>query len=330
MSFERWSNNQTAQSFLHKLMLSRRNVRVKVMQVLYMQNRDKTLQFSDILKRYKKSVEHSFELYLFCMLQFMRIANYAIHDKAKRNSKLRPSKADLAFSAKLAENPLSQSVISSEAFERILKNRKLLSSIDRDNSRRLYAAFAKTDDYQSYLNKEEADNQEHQQILLSLFRFCAANESFNEIMEDKYPNWLDDKSLIVGSIKKTIRSLPGEEDFFEAYRPTADTIEEFGQELLHSVYYDDDELLEMISPVLNNWDVDRVAILDMIILKMAISELVSFPTIPTKVTLNEFVEISKLYSTDKSKDFINGILDRLLKQLIKDGKISKEGRGLQD
>ena len=149
-------------------------------------------------------------------------------------------------------------------------------------------------------------------------------------MEDQYSNWLDDKSLIVGSVKKTIRSLPGEEVFYEAYRPTADTIEEFGQELLHSVYYDDEELLEMISPVLNNWDADRVAILDMVILKMAISELTSFPTIPTKVTLNEFVEISKLYSTDKSKDFINGILDRLLKQLIKDGKISKEGRGLQD
>ena len=81
-------------------------------------------------------------------------------------------------------------------------------------------------------------------------------------------------------------------------------------------------------PTLKNWDVDRVAIIDMILLKMALSELMIFPTIPTKVTLNEFVEISKMYSTEKSKDFINGILDRLMKKLNKEGKIKKEGRGL--
>jgi len=89
-------------------------------------------------------------------------------------------------------------------------------------------------------------------------------------------------------------------------------------------------LLGIIEPTLKNWDADRVAIIDMVLLKMALSELTSFPTIPTKVTLNEFVEISKLYSTDKSKDFINGILDRLMKKLNKEGKIQKEGRGLKE
>ena len=84
----------------------------------------------------------------------------------------------------------------------------------------------------------------------------------------------------------------------------------------------------IIEPSLKNWDADRVAVIDMIILKMALVELMSFPTIPTKVTLNEFVEIAKKYSTEKSKDFINGILDRLMKQLEKEGKIKKEGRGL--
>lgn len=300
------------------------------MQILYMHNRDKQLQYADLLRRYKKSVDQSFELYLFSMLQFMRIANYALHDKSKRTSKLLPSEADKAFSAKLAENPLSESVLKSEAYERILRKYKLTDSIDRDNSRRLYTEFSKTDAYQAYLKQGNSTNANHQQILLDLFRFCAGHESFHEIMEDRYANWLDDKSLIVGSIKKTIRSLPSSEEFYEAYRPTADTVHEFGEELLHSVYYDDDELLEMIKPVLNNWDAERVAILDMIIIKMAISEFTGFPTIPTKVTLNEFVEISKLYSTDKSKDFINGILDRLLKQLTKDGKVNKEGRGLQD
>ncbi len=125
-----------------------------------------------------------------------------------------------------------------------------------------------------------------------------------------------------------MKALPTETDFFEEYRPNAETVEEFGVVLLDNVSNRDKELLELIEPTLKNWDADRVAIIDMILLKMALCELMNFPTIPTKVTLNEFVEISKLYSTDKSKDFINGILDRLMKKLAKDGKIEKEGRGL--
>ena len=102
------------------------------------------------------------------------------------------------------------------------------------------------------------------------------------------------------------------------------------EKLLLKVGSSESQLLETIEPVLKNWDAERVAVIDMILIKMAICEFIYFPTIPTKVTLNEFVEISKLYSTDKSKDFINGILDRLLKQLLDDGKIKKEGRGLVD
>ena len=98
--------------------------------------------------------------------------------------------------------------------------------------------------------------------------------------------------------------------------------------MLKHVLEQDKRLLDIIEPNLKNWDADRVAIIDMILLKMAIAELLNFPSIPTKVTLNEYVEIAKLYSTDKSKDFINGILDRLMKKLESDGQINKKGRGL--
>ena len=135
---------------------------------------------------------------------------------------------------------------------------------------------------------------------------------------------------MVGALKKTIRALPVEDGFYNGFKPTVETTVDFGEVLLTKVHKEDKELLEVIEPTLKNWDADRVAIIDMILLKMALCELTSFPSIPTKVTLNEFVEISKLYSTDKSKDFINGILDRLMKKLNKDGKIAKEGRGLKE
>ena len=165
-------------------------------------------------------------------------------------------------------------------------------------------------------------------ILLFLFKYSVTGEIYNELMDDYFLNWWDDKSLVIGAIKKSIKAMPFDGAYIDAMRPNYETIKEFGESLLLDVINNNEDLLATIEPALNNWDADRVAVIDMIILKMALSELMNFPTIPTKVTLNEFVEIAKLYSTDKSKDFINGILDRLFKKLDKEGKIKKEGRGL--
>ena len=148
-------------------------------------------------------------------------------------------------------------------------------------------------------------------------------------MEGFNPHWFVDESLVVGAIKRTLKMLPNvKEKFFEEFLPENEPVYDFGLELLQTVVREDEQLLEIIQPSLQNWDITRVAILDLILLKMAVSELLRFPTIPTKVTLNEYVDISKQYSTEKSKDFINGILDRLMKKLGKEGKIKKEGRGL--
>lgn len=308
-------------------MLSRRNVRIKVMQLLYMQSRDPKLSIDDLLRQYKKTVDTSYELFLFSLLQYLRIVQYAKQDAASRKSKLRPTEKDKSFTPKLAENPLADSLTENETFRNKVNRLKLPDKLQRDNSRRIYFEFLKTKEYQQYLNQEADDAKSHEAVLLSLFRFCTKSELYNDIIEDHYPLWVDDKSLVVGTIKKVIRALPSDETLLDEHAPNDETIG-FGDELLKTVYYEDQSLFNLIEPVLKNWDADRVAIVDMILLKMALAELLSFPTIPTKVTLNEFVEISKLYSTDKSKDFINGILDRLMKQLSKDGKIKKEGRGL--
>ena len=199
---------------------------------------------------------------------------------------------------------------------------------DQDIVRSLYLDFAKTPEYLNYF-KEEDTIESHQNLLLALYKHLVKNESFCDELEEKFWNWIDDKSLVIGTIKKSLKALPATEDFFSSYRPTEETTKEFGETLITHVCKNDHELLELIEPTLKNWDVDRVAVMDMILLKMALTELLVFPTIPTKVTLNEFVEISKLYSTEKSKDFINGILDRLMKKLEKEGKINKQGRGLK-
>ncbi len=309
-------------------MLSRRNVRVKIMQVLYAMGRDSELQLDQALHSYRQRIAQSYELYLFTLRYVLTISQYARQDEVKKKAKLRPTEQDKSFTARLADHPIMESIHTNEGLLRLFRLHQLEKKLDEDTVRLVYSEFAQKEEYKTYASKKVVSDEEQIQMLLDLFKSCINNESFTEALEDHYPNWLDDKSLVIGVIKKNIKALPVESDFHEEYRPSKEATSEFGEALVEKVCSQDEALLAIIEPTLNNWDVERVAIIDMILIKMAVVEFMDFASIPTKVTLNEFVEISKSYSTDKSKDFINGILDRLLKKLTKEGKIVKKGRGL--
>lgn len=309
-------------------MLSRRNIRIKVMQMLYALSRSPESKLSAVTKEYNNNINSSFELYLFNLYGLYQVAAYAAKDAERIKAKHLPSEADKQFTPKLFDNPLVQSLRELKTLDTHFTRLQFDKSIDQEQIRKVYTSFVKTDDHKAYISNSETDNAAHLAILLKLYKHCIGHELFEAAIEDRFPCWVDDKSLIVGTVKKTLKKLPGEGEFVEAYRPGDDTVKDFGETMLKYVVEKDKDLLAIIEPTLKNWDVDRVAIIDMILLKMAITELLIFPTVPTKVTLNEYVEVSKLYSTDKSKDFINGILDRLLKKLDKEGKIKKEGRGL--
>ena len=167
--------------------------------------------------------------------------------------------------------------------------------------------------------------------MLELFRFCRQNEYYNETLEDSYYNWVDDKSLVVGSVKKYLKLLPSEsKTAYKEFLPEDETVKEFGLQLLKKTVSEKEKLMAHIIPVLENWDHERLALVDTILLQMALCELINFPTIPSKVTLNEYLELAKNYSTAKSKEFINGVLDKLKTQLSETGVIVKEGRGLEE
>jgi len=298
------------------------------MQMLYALGRDKQLTFDDAMRRYREVVARSFELFLFHLLYFIRVAEYAGKDAERRAAKHRPSEEDKSFTPRLIQNPLMDSLRQNIGLYRYFQLYKLSDRIDEDLVRTLYTEFSKQDGYRDYLQLEAPTLEDHAVQLLALLRLCLASEALEDAIEDRYQNWTDDKSLVVGALKKTIKGLPIALDFYAEYLPQEEATVEFGETLLRKVYAEDEALLQIIEPALKNWDAERVAIIDMILLKMALCEFMNFPTIPTKVTLNEFVEISKMYSTEKSKDFINGILDRLLKKLQVEGKIAKQGRGL--
>ena len=303
-------------------MLSRRNVRIKIMQVLYAAQRQERDDLRSIQSHYSQLVRRSFEVYLQNLLILQRTCEYAKQDAVTRKTKLRPSEEDLAFAPTLASNPAVRSLTDNKELSRLYDRYHIRSLTDADQIKQLYRDFLGTETYLAYAALPEPSDADTTQLLLALYKWLQKQELFLTMVEDHFPLWQEDKSLVIGAMKKTIKALPAaNDDFAKEYETTSEAVTEFGDVLLRFVVTANDQLLARITPVLQNWDAERVAIIDMILLKMAMAEFLEFDSIPPQVTLNEYLDISKLYSTDKSKDFLNGVLDKVLKELQAEGLV---------
>ncbi|MFN8329740.1 MAG: transcription antitermination factor NusB [Saprospiraceae bacterium] len=311
-------------------MLSRRNVRIKVMQQLYSLNQDKELTFKDIKSAYRHSLLNAFHLYLLNLYSIIKVCSFAVEDATNRKKKHLKSEEDLKFSDKLYTNPLVKSLATNPFLQKRLKTDRIGEGIDEDIFRKIYKEFTKEEKYVKYIMEDDTSSENLVELLLELYRVCRRNERFNEIMDDHYSGWPDDKSLVIGAVKKTLKVLPSQADFISEHLPDDETVTEFGETLLDKTYQSNSELDQLIKPVLVNWEAERIAIIDLILIKMAITEMVNIKTIPPKVSLNEYVELAKMYPPPPPPPPHNGVLDRLLKDLQEENKIIKEGRGLLD
>lgn len=309
-------------------MLSRRSVRVKILQLLYSMDRDSELSFPEVQKKYLDSLDDSFELFIFTVYNLFKICEVANADESHRKGKHLPGDYDRAFTAKIFSETGISNIMENASCKKRIDNLGFEKENNGDFYKKIYDEFAKGEEYKDYILKSENTPDDHEAILLELFRHCRKSEYFEEVMEDKYTLWIDEKSLVVGVVKKYLKALKAGKFEFDPYLPDDETTKDFGQNLLDKVNEHVEEYKEIIESVVKNWDMERLAIVDTIILKLALCEMTKFKSIPTKVTINEYVEISKVYSTEKSKEFVNGILDKLMKDLSEQGKIVKEGRGL--
>lgn len=302
------------------------------MQVLYEDSCNEESGKADQLKqRLNDSIENTKELFYFNIGFLYELTKYAIKDERRRKSKHLPNEVDKAFKPILFDNSLIDSLRKDDVLQQELERRKVNDRIDKDKLRNCYFDLAKDEQYSEFILQGE--NQEDiffTKMLLHAYKFMTKNEFFVEAVNDQFNFWKLDKSLIMGVMKKYIKALPTEPGHFLTYYPDSDILDDFAYLLLANTISYNEINEERLEKALQNWDMDRVAKLDLILLKMALTELVTFTTIPSKVTINEYVEISKVFSTDKSKEFINGILDRLMKKFIKEGIVVKEGRGLID
>jgi N utilization substance protein B len=247
-------------------------------------------------------------------------------DLLKRQQKHRPTEEDKAFKDHLYNNSLVKNLEQNTSLNKRLTRMAFSESVNDSYMETIYLEFSKTEPYKEYLTSAK-NNIDHLNILLELYRFCRQNELFNDVMEDHYGVWQDDKSVVIGAIKKTLKRLPETDDeFYMEYYPSDETVRQFGYELFSITLKSDEALLNQIEPTLKNWDSERLAVIDMILLKMATCEFINFETIPATVTINEYVDIAKNYSTAKSKEFINGVLDRVMNDLIESGVMAKDSK----
>ena len=313
-------------------MLNRRHLRIKVLQMLYsyFNDEDSTdIQLAE--KNLLNSIERIYDLYIYLLLSFPVVREVALNKQDERKKKLRPTKEDLYPNLKFVDNKIISLIIDSVDLSQLSENRKINWDNDekREIYRKIFIEIEKSEVYFEHMNNDEKGFEADRNFLIQLFKAEIANSPLiYDFFEDEDIHWMDDIDLACSMVIKTIKNT--KEDTFDImplYKANDDE-KAFICTLLKETIKKDAENELMIENLVENWEFERIAKMDVLLLKMAITELQCFETIPTKDSINEYIEISKYYSTPKSNVFINGILDKSVNLLSKENKINKSGRGL--
>ncbi|MBS1495494.1 MAG: transcription antitermination factor NusB [Bacteroidetes bacterium] len=301
-------------------MISRRNIRVKVMQTLYSiessKGQTKPGEPDTILT---KKIEQTRLLFTYLVLFISEVARYAEKDALQKASKHLPTAADLHINTKLAGNEILWKIVEDKSFISSVADAKLSHIIDNDLLKKIYQELVLTAEYKEYIEEQARDKKSEKRILEFIFtNLMLPNESFISHVEEHFINWDDDAEMMHTMVLSYL-SKP-QQNFLDILSKEK---WEFAKNLLSTVMDKQQHTLEIIKPKLKNWDADRIAALDLIILQMGVCEFLYFETIPTKVTINEYIDLAKAYSTAQSGQFINGMLDNINKELTASHKIEK-------
>ena len=313
-------------------MLNRRHLRIKVLQILYAFFQSKEIDVVKAQNELLLSVERMYDLYLYLLLTIPELKRAAETNNENRKNKLRPNESDLMPNLKWVENSLVLKIEESKELNKVSSARKVnwLGAENQEIFRKMFLQVKDSETYFEFMENGLKDFEEDKKFALALFKNEIINSEFlHNYIEDKSIYWLDDIDLCCSMALKTLKTVvPDKEISILSLYKEDDDEKEFILNLCRNTIEMDVENEKLIEILAVNWEVDRIAKMDVLLLKMALVELQTCSSIPTKVTMNEYIEISKFYSTPKSNLFINGILDKAISQLTKEKKIKKIGRGL--
>jgi N utilization substance protein B len=291
------------------------------MQTLYtLDAQEQAVKPGEPVRILQKHFEQSRQLLTYLIYFITEVARYAETDSRLRASKHLPSELDLHVNIKLAGNEYLWKILEDLSWKKSVETDKPQLQDNKELIRRLYLDLAVTDEYKKYILQQGRERRSEKEIMEFIFSgLMLPNERFLSHIEELFSNWDDDAEMIC-QILMGYLAKPGSVNFQEII--SADK-RDFARSLLETVIEKKEVIMDMIKPKLKNWDADRIATLDMILMQMGMAEFLYFETIPPKVTINEYIDLAKEYSTEQSGQFVNGILDNIHKDLVREEKMHK-------
>ncbi len=313
-------------------MLNRRHLRVKALQVLYSYQQSEINEILPFEKALLLSVDKVHEMYFWLLSLLIEVADYSIIDADERANKHLPSEADLNVNAKLHNNLFINSLKQNTEYLAAVKKYKISWSFDPEISKSIFISLKNSPEFASFNNLSVHTIQLDKDVIKYIFKkLILKSPGIEQTFEEKFINWPVDKEVLQALVAKTFKNFSSEnpnENKLAMVCPNWEEDRPYMLDLFKKVVAFESEYQAMIAQKTKNWDSERIAVMDTLLMRMAITELVHFHSIPVKVTMNEYIEIAKEFSTPKSNSFINGILDKILAELKASGKLHKSGRGL--
>jgi N utilization substance protein B len=303
-------------------MISRRNIRIKVFQTIYeLTQQHENVTEQDLKKCFDAKVGQSAALFATITHLLIVICDYTVVYANQRASKLMPTAEDLNFNTKLSGNAIIGKLKHNASLSEALKKAKTASIFDNEFVKRLFVELIDTAEYKSYIQESDRTPNSEKQILTHILTSCIfANEFTKSYLEEQFINWTLDAEAIETWMEKPLVN-GGSQNFTSILSKEK---LDFAHDLLTTYAEKKDVVFELIEPKLVNWDAERVAIVDLILLHLGICELLYFPSIPVKVTINEYIDLAKQFSTLQSGQFVNGLLDNVRKELTAANRIHKD------
>jgi len=312
-------------------MLNRRHIRIKVLQILYAFFHSEGDDLMKVERELEKSFNQTHALYVHLLLLLVNLKSLAEQKIEKGRNKLLPTQEDLNPNTKFIDNQVLCLLAANLSLLDKAKSEVVYWDENPEIQTKLLRQIQESELYKTYMAESESSFIDDRKFVSALFmEFIAPNEDLHSFLEEKSIYWSDDFSVVNLSVIKTIKAFKSDSDEYSRLLPLYknEDDEKYAFNLLKRTLANSADYKKYIVETASNWGEERISDMDQLLMQMAICELLHFETIPVKVTLNEYIELSKDYSSQKSKVFINGVIDKLAIRFKEEGKLKKLGRGL--
>ncbi len=320
-------------------MLSRRFLRIKALQAIYAFMQDGPESMNSGEKQLLVSLDKLYELYIRQLSLLIEVSDFARRRIEENKLKFLPTEEDLHPNTRFTDNRFIAQLANNRDYLKKSHSFKISWADEEELIRKLYNTLRESDFYITYMDGPEPSYNDDKELAENIFnRIFAESELLQSFFEERSIYWSDDFEISLIMLQKTIKGFRADHDEFtplpallkDEYDADGSEDLDFVKNLYRKTIIHSDEFNTIIADKAQNWELDRIALMDILLLKMAMTEFIDFPSVPVKVTLNEYIELAKSFSTPKSKIFINGILDKLIVEFKATGKLVKTGRGLME